>query len=135
MSQRVIQPDGWAPPRGYSNGIAAQGTVLAIAGQVGWDPRTNEMKSGFIEQVRQALENVAAVLKAAGAEPTHLIRMTWYITDRQEYAQNTRAIGEVYRAVMGRHYPAMTLVIVAGLLEDGAKVEIEATAVVEGLVL
>lgn len=132
MSHQVIQPDGWAEPRGYANGVSAQGRILAIAGQVGWNPRTNKMEPDFVSQTRQALENIVGVLHAAEAAPEHVIRMTWYIVDRQEYLENTRSIGLVYRELFGRHFPAMTLVLVAGLLEEHARVEIEATAVIGG---
>ena len=132
MSVRLIQPDGWAEPRGYANGAVASGAVLAVAGQIGWNPRTNQLAPDFVSQARQALENVVGVLRAAESTPEDVIRMTWYIVDREEYLQNTQAIGAVYRDVFGRHFPAMTLVIVAGLLEEGARVEIEATAVVGG---
>lgn len=126
----IIQPDGWAAPRGFANGMAASGRIIAVAGQIGWNPETLKFRSeGFVDQVRTTLENVVAVLKAAGAEPKHVIRMTWYITDRHAYVENTRMIGQVYREIFGKHYPAMSVVVVAGLLELEAKVEIEATAV------
>lgn len=126
----VIQPEGWPQPSGYANGIVATGRVLAIAGQIGWNPETLKFRSeGFIDQVRTTLENVVTVLRAAGAGPEHVVRMTWFITDRSAYVENTRLIGEVYRDVFGKHYPAMSVVVVAGLVEQKAKVEIEATAV------
>ena len=129
----VLQPEGWAPPRGYANGVAAEGRVVFVAGQVGWNPATGAFESDdFAAQAEQALRNVAEVLRAGGAEPRHLARMTWYVTDREAYLSSTRRISEAYRAVFGRHFPAMTLVVVAGLLEARAKVEIEATAVVAG---
>ena len=127
----IIQPAGWARPRGYANGMAAHGKIIAIAGQVGWHPETLTFGSeSFVDQVRGALENVVTVLRAADAEPQHVIRMTWYITDWHAYSENTRLIGQVYREIFGRHYPAMTVVIVAALIEQQAKVEIEAMAVV-----
>jgi enamine deaminase RidA (YjgF/YER057c/UK114 family) len=127
----IIHPDGWAPPVGYVNGVAARGRVVAVAGQVGWDPTTATFASDdFAAQTRQALANVAAVLRAAGAEPHHLVRLNWFVTSRAEYVAARLAIGKAYRDVIGRHYPAMTLVIVSGLVEERAKVEIEATAVV-----
>jgi enamine deaminase RidA (YjgF/YER057c/UK114 family) len=130
MSETVL-PDGWPRPPGYSQGVAARGTIIAIAGQVGWDPATMKFASGdFLEQTREALRNVAAVLKAAGAAPSDVVRLTWYVTDRDEYTKGLAGVGAAYREVFGKHYPAMTLVVVAGLLEEGAKVEIEATAVV-----
>ncbi len=126
----VVQPDGWPRPRGYANGIAATGRLLFVAGQVGWDPVTERIESGgLVAQVRRALTNVVAVLHAAGAEPAHVARLTWYITDRDAYVRATREIGVAYRELFGRHFPAMSVVVVSALLEDGAQVEIEATAV------
>ena len=131
MTMRILQPEGWDAPRGYSNGIEAQGRLVFVAGQIGWNPRTCAFETDdFVGQVDQALRNVRAVLEAAGAGPEHLTRMTWYVTDRAAYLADTRALGRVWRDTFGRHYPAMTLVVVAGLLEERAKVEIEATAVV-----
>jgi enamine deaminase RidA (YjgF/YER057c/UK114 family) len=128
---RVLQPEGWAQPRGYANGIEAQGRIVSVAGQIGWNPVTAEFETDdFVGQVGQALRNVRAVLAEAGAGPEHLVRMTWYITDRAAYVADTRALGRAWRESFGRHYPAMTLVVVAGLLEERARVEIEATAVV-----
>jgi len=130
-AHRILQPDGWAAPRGYANGVDAVGRTVFVAGQVGWNPESCVFETDdFVGQVDQALRNVLAVLAGAGAGPEHLTRVTWYVTDRAAYAANTRAIGRVWRESFGRHYPAMTLVIVAGLLEERAKVEIEATAVV-----
>ena len=127
----VIQPDGWPRPKGYANGMSAEGRVIAVAGQVGWDPLTGRMVSDdFAAQTAQALRNVAAVLAAAGAGPAHVVRLTWYITDRDAYLAAAAPIGTAYREVFGRHYPAMSVVVVAALIEAGAKVEIEATAVV-----
>jgi enamine deaminase RidA (YjgF/YER057c/UK114 family) len=124
-------PPGWRAPSGYSNAIAAVGRQIHVAGQVGWDPASETFASDdFVAQTRQALRNLAAVLAAAGAEPRHLVRLTWFITDRQAYLDGRREIGAAYREILGRHFPAMTLVVVTGLLEAGAKVEIEATAVV-----
>jgi enamine deaminase RidA (YjgF/YER057c/UK114 family) len=125
---RRIEPDGWPRPRGYANGILAEGRLLAIAGQIGWNER-GELAAGFLDQARQALRNVVTVLRAAGGEPEHLVRLTWYVTDKHEYRDNLAALGAAYREIVGAHYPAMALVVVADLLEDGAKVEIEATAV------
>ena len=129
---RIVQPEGWKRPRGYSNGIAALGEQIYVAGQIGWNEREEIVSRDFAEQTAQALHNVVAVLAAAGAKPEHLVRMTWYVTDKREYAACAKQIGEVYRAIVGDVYPAMTLVQVADLLEEGAKVEIEATAVVPG---
>ena len=125
----VLQPEGWVKPRGYANGIAATGRTVFVAGQVGWNARGEFESDDFVAQVERALENVVAVLRTAGAGPEHLARMTWYVTDKREYVARSREVGAVYRRVIGRHYPAMTLVVVAGLLEDRALVEIEATAV------
>ena len=128
---RILQPEPWPAPRGYANGVEAQGRLVFVAGQIGWNPETAAFETDdFVGQVDQALRNVRTVLAEAGARPEHLARMTWYVTDRLAYAANTRALGRVWRESFGRHYPAMTLVIVAGLLEERAKVEIEATAVV-----
>lgn len=129
----LLLPEGWPRPKGYANGIAASGRVIAVAGQVGWDPRTEKVVSpDFAAQTKQALLNIRDVLAAAGAEPRHVVRLTWYVTDKAEYEAAKAAVGAAYREVFGAHYPAMTLVVVAGLLEPGAKVEIEATAVIEG---
>ncbi len=128
----VLQPEGWARPRGYANGVAAAGRLVFVAGQIGWDGQRRLARGGFVGQVRQALENVVDVLAEAGARPADLARLTWYVVDKQEYIEATEEIGRIYRRVIGEHYPAMTLVQVADLLEEGARVEIEATAVVEG---
>ena len=125
----VLLPEGWPRPVGYANGVAARGRLVFVAGQVGWDPAGNFV-DGLMAQVRQALENVVAVLHAGGAEPRHLVRLTWYVVDREAYRSARAEIGRVYREVIGPSYPAMALVQVAGLLEDRALVEIEATAVV-----
>ena len=127
----LLNPAGWAPPRGYANGVAAEGKLVFVAGQIGWNPQTAVFETDdFAAQAAQALRNVAAVLAEAGAEPAHVTRMTWYVTDRAAYLAATRDIGGAWRELFGRHYPAMTLVIVAGLLEPRALVEIEATAVI-----
>jgi enamine deaminase RidA (YjgF/YER057c/UK114 family) len=127
----AINPPGWPTPRGYSNGTVAEGRLVFVAGQVGWDPATGQFETDdFAAQVRRALENVRAVLLTAGAGPEHMTRMTWYVTDKREYLARLREVGQAYRDVMGRHFPAMTLVEVKALLEDRARVEIEATAVV-----
>jgi enamine deaminase RidA (YjgF/YER057c/UK114 family) len=125
----VLQPEGWSSPRGYANGIAAEGRTIFVAGQIGWNARGEFESDDFVAQVEQALANLVAVLRAGGAGPEHLARMTWYVTDKREYVARGREIGEVYRRVIGRHFPAMTMVVVAGLLEDRARVEIEGTAV------
>ncbi|HEX2191162.1 MAG TPA: RidA family protein [Longimicrobiaceae bacterium] len=128
---RLLQPEGWAPPKGYANGVEARGRLVVTAGQIGWDPATGEFASDdFAAQTEQALRNVAAVLREAGAAPEHLVRLTWYVTDRAAYLASAREVGRAYRELFGRHFPAMAVVVVAGLLEERAKVEIEATAVV-----
>lgn len=130
MSETLLPP-GWPRPSGYANGMAERGRVVAVAGQIGWNPLTNAIESDdFVAQVRQALHNVVAVLHAGNAAPRHVIRLTWYITDRAAYAGRMAEVGQAYRDVFGGHFPAMSLIVVAGLLEARAKVEIEATAVV-----
>jgi enamine deaminase RidA (YjgF/YER057c/UK114 family) len=126
----ILQPPNWPRPQGFSNGIAARGRIVFIAGQIGWDDKSRIVSSDFSEQVRQALANVLAVLAQAGGKPEHIARMTWYVTDKREYVAAYKPIGEAYRSLMGRHFPVMTAVEVAALVEDGAKVEIEATAVI-----
>jgi len=126
----ILQPPGWPRPKGYSNGIAARGRLVFVAGQVGWDASETLVGDDFVAQVRRALENVVAVLAEGGAGPRHIARMTWYVTDRDAYLGNLRAIGACYREIIGAHFPAMSAVVVAGLVEPGALVEIEATAVV-----
>ncbi|HEX7183740.1 MAG TPA: RidA family protein [Thermoanaerobaculia bacterium] len=129
----ILQPEGWAKPKGYANGIAAQGRLVFVAGQIGWNPATGQFETDdFAAQTAQTLKNVAAVLREAGAEPRHVTRMTWFITDKAAYLASLREIGQAWREIMGRHYPAMSVVVVSALLEDRAKVEIEATAVVPG---
>ena len=125
-----IQPPGWAEPRGYANGILACGAMLFVGGQIGWNAQQRFETDDFVAQTRQALQNIAAVLKAGGAGPEHMVRMTWYIVDRAEYNARLKEIGVAYREVMGRNFPAMTCVQVAALVEERAKVEIEVTAVV-----
>lgn len=127
---QILQPPTWVKPRGYSNGIAASGRVVFVAGQVGWNAQGAFETSDFVGQARQALANIVAILAEAGARPEHIARMTWYVTDKAEYVTSQKSLGRAYREVIGAHYPAMTAVQVAGLVEDGAKVEIEATAVI-----
>ena len=124
----VLQPPGWAKPRGYSNGVAGQGRLIFVAGQVGWNADGEFETDDFVSQVRQALRNVVEVLAVAGAEPEHVTRLTWYVVDKREYVQSLSEVGGAYREVVGAYYPAMTLVQVSGLVEDRARVEIEATA-------
>ncbi|MEX0969476.1 MAG: RidA family protein [Paracoccaceae bacterium] len=126
----IIQPKGWAAAKGYANGVLATGQSLFIGGQIGWNAAQVFEHADFVGQMEQALQNIADVLAAAGGKPEHLVRLTWYVTDKQEYLANQRAVGEAYRRVLGRHFPAMTMVVVAGLVEDEALLEIEATAVI-----
>jgi enamine deaminase RidA (YjgF/YER057c/UK114 family) len=126
----LLHPEHWSAAKGFSHGVAAEGRQVFVAGQIGWNARQEIVSDDFTAQVERALRNVVEVLAEAGARPEHLVRLTWYITDKQEYLARAREIGRVYREVIGRHFPAMTLVQVAALLEDRAKVEIEATAVV-----
>ncbi len=125
---RFLQPKDWAPAKGYANGILAEGRCVFVAGQIGWNAQSQFESDDFVAQVEQALKNIVAVLAEAGAGPQHLVRMTWYVTDKREYAARQKEVGQAYRRVIGRCFPAMTLVVVAGLLEDRAQVEIEATA-------
>ncbi len=126
----IVQPKGWPRPKGYSNGILAEGKLLFVAGQVGWNTKEQFESEDFVAQTEQALTNIVAVLREAGAGPEHIARMTWYVTDKAEYLDRLAEIGAVYKRVIGAAYPAMSLVQVAGLIEAGAKLEIEATAVV-----
>jgi enamine deaminase RidA (YjgF/YER057c/UK114 family) len=131
---RIIHPDGWAPPRGYSDGMIADGRYVALAGQIGWNPVRAEIETDdFVLQTHQALRNIVTLLRAAGAEPAHLVRLTWFVTSRAEYIGARKGIGGAYRETIGAHFPPMSVVVVAGLLEPRAKVEIEATAVVPTL--
>ena len=127
---KFLQPPGWATPKGYANGVAARGTLVFVGGQIGWNGDQQFESDDFIAQTKQALQNVHAVMACAGAGPEHMVRMTWYITDRDEYNARLRELGGVYREVMGKHFPAMTCVEVSRLVEPRAKVEIEVTAVV-----
>ena len=127
----ILQPEGWPRPSGYSNGLVTQGRQVYIAGQIGWNPRSGKFESASLaDQATQALKNVLAVLAQADGGPQHIARMTWYLTSRAEYLKHLEEIGAAYRAVMGKHYPAMTAVEVTALVEAQAKVEIEATAVI-----
>lgn len=126
---RTLLPEGWPRPKGYANGVAAEGRMVFVAGQIGWD-RTGAFPHGFGAQVRQTLENTLAVLAEADAGPEHVVRMTWYVVDKREYLASLREIGAAWRELMGPIYPAMAVVEVKGLIEDAARVEIETTAVV-----
>jgi enamine deaminase RidA (YjgF/YER057c/UK114 family) len=127
---KILQPPSWARPRGFSNGVAAKGQMIFVSGMVGWDADGKFVSNEFVGQARQALKNIVEVLAEAKAKPEHITRMTWYVTDKREYLAASRELGGVYREIIGGHYPAMTAVEVAGLIEEQAKVEIEVTAVV-----
>lgn len=127
---RVLQPADWARPKGYSNGIEAEGRQVFVAGQIGWNKDGVFERHDFPGQFEQALRNIVAVLAEAGAAPAHVVRLTWFITDKKTYLEQARETGEIYRRVMGRHFPAMSVVQVSALMEDAALVEIEATAVI-----
>ncbi len=126
----LLHPQSWKPARGYANGVAANGRMVFVGGMIGWNEQQEFETDDFIEQVAQALRNVVAVLAEARATPEHLVRLTWYVTDRDEYVSRLKELGSVYREIIGKHYPAMALVQVVALVERRAQVEIEATAVV-----
>ena len=127
---RILQPPGWARAKGFSNGIAASGRLVFIAGQIGWTPECKWEARDFAGQFRQALKNILEVLKEANGRPEHIVRLTWYVLDKHEYFDSLKNLGEAYRELMGKHYPTMAVVQVSGLVEDEARLEIEATAVV-----
>jgi len=126
----ILQPAGWAPPLGYANGVAAEGRLIAVGGQIGWNAQQQFESDDLVDQVRQTLANVVAVLAAGGAAPEHLVSLTWYVTDIEDYAARQKDIGGAYRDTIGRHFPAMALVQVVRLVERRAKIEIQAMAVV-----
>jgi enamine deaminase RidA (YjgF/YER057c/UK114 family) len=126
---QVLQPSGWPTPKGYANGMMADGRLVVTGGVIGWNSQ-GHLASDFVAQVRQALGNISAILAEGGARPEHLVRLTWYVVDMEEYLANLKALGQVYRDIFGAHYPAMALVQVVRLVEKAARVEIEATAVV-----
>ena len=126
---QLLQPSGWPMPKGYANGVAAEGRIVVTGGVIGWDAQ-ERLAVGFVAQVRQALSNIAVILAEGGARPEHLVRLTWYVVDMDEYLANLKALGQDYREILGSHYPAMALVQVVRLVEKDARVEIEATAVV-----
>jgi enamine deaminase RidA (YjgF/YER057c/UK114 family) len=130
MSMEFLQPAGWARPRGYSNGVAASGRTVSVSGMIGWDAQGVFHTDDFAGQTRQALQNIVEVLAEAGAKPEHIVRMTWYVLDKHEYMGAHKEVGAAYRELIGRHYPAMSAVQVAGLMEERARVEIEVTAIV-----
>nr|WP_249798535.1 RidA family protein [Bradyrhizobium zhengyangense] len=126
---QVLQPSGWPMPKGYANGMAAEGRIVVTGGVIGWDAQ-ERLADGFVAQVRQTLSNIAEILAEAGARPEHLVRLTWYVVDMEEYLANLKELGKTYRAIFGAHYPAMALVQVVRLVEKAARVEIEATAII-----
>jgi enamine deaminase RidA (YjgF/YER057c/UK114 family) len=126
---QILQPSGWPMPKGYANGMAADGRLVVTGGVIGWD-RHGHLAEGFVAQVRQTLHNIAAILAEGGARPEHLVRLTWYVVEMDEYLSNLKELGRIYREIFGAHYPAMALVQVVRLVEKAARVEIEATAVV-----
>jgi enamine deaminase RidA (YjgF/YER057c/UK114 family) len=127
---QVLQPPGWARAKGFSNGIAATGKLVFIAGQIGWTGQGEWRDRSFAGQFRQAMQNIVEVLAQAGGQPQHIVRLTWYVLDKQEYLAALREVGAAYRELMGKHYPTMAVVQVSGLMEDEARLEIEATAVI-----
>jgi enamine deaminase RidA (YjgF/YER057c/UK114 family) len=128
---KIVQPANWKPPKGYANGVLARGEQLYIAGQIGWNAEQMFERHDFVGQAEQALKNVVQVVDAAGGRAEHIVRMTWYVTDKAEYLARQKELGEIYRRILGRYFPAMTMVVVQALIEDEALVEIEATAVIE----
>jgi enamine deaminase RidA (YjgF/YER057c/UK114 family) len=128
MTHRIIHPEGWLPAKGYSNGVLARDGTLHIGGQIGWDAEKRFVSEDFVGQTRQALKNIAAIVTAAGGAVTDVTRLTWFVTDKAEYLARQAEVGAAYREVFGKHFPAMSMVVVAGLVEDAALVEIEATA-------
>lgn len=125
-----LQPPGWVQPKGYSNGVVSTGRMVFVSGQVGWNEKGIFLSDDLVEQTRQALGNIVVILAQAGARPSDVVRMNWYLADKAEYNARQMAIGEVYRSIMGKHYPAMSAFQVAGFIEDGAKLEIEVTAMI-----
>jgi enamine deaminase RidA (YjgF/YER057c/UK114 family) len=128
--RKLLQPEGWLTPKGYANGIAARGTLVFVGGQIGWNAQQQFESDDFIQQAAQTLRNIVAVLQEAKAGPEHMVRMTWYVTDRVEYNSRLSELGKVYREVMGKNFPAMACLEISGLMETRAKIEIEVTAVI-----
>jgi enamine deaminase RidA (YjgF/YER057c/UK114 family) len=128
MTHKTIQPGGWLPAKGYANGTLTKDGVLYVGGQIGWDENQRFVSNDFIDQMRQALRNILAIVEAAGGTASDVTRLTWYVVDKREYLARQSEVGAAYREVFGRHFPAMSMVVVAGLIEDAALVEIEATA-------
>lgn len=133
MTNKIIQPEGWVSPKGYSNGIEARGRQIYVGGQIGWNAQCKFESADLVEQVKQALQNCVEVVRTANGGPEHVVRMTWYLKDKKEYSLRLKEIGAAYREVMGRNFPAMSAIQVADLVEDEAKVEIEVTAVIPDL--
>lgn len=127
---KILHPPKWPRPKGYSNGISARGQMIFVSGMIGWNEKGELVGNDFVSQARQALQNVVTVLAEASTRPEDIVRMNWYVADKAEYVAAQKQLGEIYRQIMGAHYPAMTAVQVAGLVEDGARVEIEVTAVI-----
>lgn len=130
MKHEIIQPDNWIPAKGYANGVLSSDGTLHVGGQIGWDENQKFQSQDFIGQMEQTLKNIRAIVEKAGGTVEDIVRLTWFVTDKKEYLARQREVGEAYRAVLGRHFPAMTMVVVSALIEDEALVEIEATAVV-----
>ncbi len=127
---QILQPTGWPRPKGYSNGVVASGKMVFLAGFVGWNEEEKFETDDFAGQARQAFQNIVSVLKVAGAGPEHIVRMTWFVSDKREYLASLKEIGAAYREIIGRHYPAMSVIEVSGFIEEGAKLEVETTAVI-----
>jgi enamine deaminase RidA (YjgF/YER057c/UK114 family) len=130
VSHRILHPEGWARAKGYANGVVARGRTIYVAGQIGWDAQQKLVGADLVSQARQALQNIVDVLAVDGARAEHIVRLTWYVTDRAAYLKAAEPLGAAYREVLGRHFPAMTAVEVSALMEAGAVIEIEATAVI-----
>ncbi|MBC8411035.1 RidA family protein [Paracoccaceae bacterium] len=130
MSHKKINPKGWKPARGYANAILSEGLTLNIAGQIGWNENQEFISKDFLGQMEQTLKNISVIVNEAGGKITDLTRLTWYVTDKAEYVSNQKKVGEVYRKILGNHFPAMTMVVVSALVEDEALIEIEATAII-----
>ena len=130
MSHKKINPKGWKPARGYANAILSEGLTLNIAGQIGWNENQEFISKDFLGQMEQTLKNISVIVNEAGGKITDLTRLTWFVTDKAEYVSNQKKVGEVYRKILGNHFPAMTMVVVSALVEDEALIEIEATAII-----
>lgn len=133
MPHRIVQPEGWAPAKGYANGVLTEDNCLFIGGQIGWNAQQQFETHDFVGQMEQTLKNIVSVLTEAGGAVEDITRLTWFVVDKKEYVARQREVGEAYRRVLGKHFPAMTMVVVSGLVEDNALVEIEATAVISSI--